>query len=77
MTSERALRGIVGVMILAGLTLIEFHSRNWMYFLGLMGLVLMQSGLTDRCPLRWLLEKAGLPRSAPAPAPDSRPALSQ
>lgn len=77
MTSERALRGIVGVFILGGLALIEFHSRNWVYFLVLVGAVLTQSGLTDRCPLRWLLEKAGLPRCAPVRAPESRPALSR
>ena len=75
MTSERALRGIVGVFILAGLALIEFHSRNWVYFLVLVGAMLTQSGLTDRCPLRWLLEKAGLPRCAPVRVPESKPAL--
>ena len=40
MTSERALRWIVGVFILAGLALIEFHSRNWVYLLVLVGVVL-------------------------------------
>jgi hypothetical protein len=77
MTSERALRGIVGVFVLAALALIEFHSRNWVYFLMLVGLMLTQSGLTDKCPLRWLLEKAGLPRCAPVREPESRPALTR
>jgi len=76
MTSERALRGIVGILILGGLALIEFHSRNWVYFLVLVGFMLTQSGLTDRCPLRWLLEKGGLPRCAPPRAPDSQAAMS-
>jgi hypothetical protein len=77
MTSERAVRGIVGVLIVGGLALIEFHSRNWAYVLGLIGLILAQSDMTDRCPLRWLLEKAGLPRCAAARPPESLPALSR
>lgn len=77
MTSERAVRGIVGVLILSGLALIEFHSRNWAYPLALVGLILAQSGLTDRCPLRWMLEKAGLPRCAPSRRPESRPVPSR
>ncbi len=64
------------MFILAGLALIEFHSPNWVYFLVLVGFMLTQSGLTDRCPLRWLLEKAGLPRCAAARAPESHPAMS-
>ena len=75
MTSERALRGIVGVFILGSLALMEFHSRNWIYFLVLVGFMLTQSGLTNRCPLRWILEKAGLPRCAAVRPPESRPAL--
>jgi hypothetical protein len=77
MTSERALRGIVGMFVLAGLALMEFHSRNWVYFLILVGGMLIQSGLTDKCPLRWILEKAGLPRCAPVRTPESKPALSR
>jgi len=77
MTSERALRGIVGVFVLTGLALMEYHSKNWMYFLLLVGSMLIQSGLTDKCPLRWILEKAGLPRCAPVRAPESKPALTR
>jgi len=77
MTSERALRGIVGVFVLAGLALMEYHSRNWVYFLMLVGFMLTQSGLTDKCPLRWLLEKAGLPRCAPVRMPESKPTWSR
>ena len=65
------------MLILGGLTLIELHSRNWAYVLALFGLILTQSGLTDRCPLRWLLEKAGLPRCAVPRPPESLPVPSR
>jgi Inner membrane protein YgaP-like, transmembrane domain len=68
MTSERALRGIVGVFVLGSVTLSIVHSRNWLYFTGFVGFMLLQSSLTDWCPLLLILEKSGLPRCRPAPA---------
>jgi len=60
MSLERVFRGIVGGMVLTGLGLALFHHQNWLYFLGLMGFMLLQSSVTDKCPLIWLLEKFGM-----------------
>jgi hypothetical protein len=68
MTSERALRGFVGVFVLASVALAVVHSRNWLYFSGFVGAMLLQSSVTDWCPLLMILEKSGLPRCRPAPA---------
>jgi len=66
MTSERVLRGIVGVFVLVSVALSIVHSRNWLYFTGFVGFMLTQSSLTDWCPLLLILEKAGgLPRCRP------------
>lgn len=66
MTSERVLRGIVGMFVLAGVGLTVAHSPNWIYFVVLVGLMLTQSSFTNLCPMLWLLEKAGLKRCEPA-----------
>ena len=57
---QRVFRGIVGVLVLGGVALTRFHSPNWIYFTVLVGLMLLQSGITDRCPLLMILKKAGL-----------------
>ena len=62
MILDRVFRGIVGALVLAGAALTTFHSPHWRYFTVLVGAMLLQSGFTDRCPLIWLLEKAGLKR---------------
>jgi hypothetical protein len=53
------------VFVLASVALSVVHSQNWLYFTGLVGFMLVQSFVTDRCPARWILEKAGLPRCRP------------
>ena len=68
MTSERVLRGIVGVFVLASVTLSIVQNRNWLYFTGLVGFMLLQSSVTDWCPLLLILEKSGLPRCRPETA---------
>lgn len=67
MTVERALRGIAGAFILASVALAFFHSRNWLYFTGFVGLNLLQSAFTNWCPMVWLLQKVGLRRESPLP----------
>ena len=57
---DRVFRGIVGVLVLAGTLLTKYHHPNWIYFSVLVGLMLLQSGFTDRCPLLMILKKAGL-----------------
>jgi hypothetical protein len=60
MSLERVFRGIVGGLVLSGIGLTLFHHPNWLYFLGLVGFMLLQSSVTDKCPLIWLLERFGM-----------------
>ena len=58
MTVERLLRLIAGTFVLASVLLGVYHSPNWFYFTGFVALNLMQSALTNWCPmmtfLRWM-----------------------
>ncbi len=69
MTVERTVRIIAGFFILLSLALgVEaspvFHSVNWLWFTGFVGLNLLQSGFTTFCPLDIILKKAGVPTAA-------------
>lgn len=58
MTVERLLRLIAGSFVLATVLLGVYHSPNWFYFTGFVALNLIQSAVTNWCPmmtfLRWL-----------------------
>jgi hypothetical protein len=58
MTVERYLRLIAGSFVLISLLLGIYHSPYWFYFTGFVALNLIQSAITDWCPmmtfLRWL-----------------------
>lgn len=58
---ERALRLIAGFFIMASVGLAVWHSSYWLFFTGFVGLNLFQSGITNWCPMVWILQKAGLP----------------
>ena len=58
--AERAFRGILGSVVLAGALLALFHHQNWLYFSAFVGLHLIQSALTNWCPMLWLLRRLGL-----------------
>ncbi len=60
MTVERGLRLIAGFFILLSLALSHWHSAYWLLFTGFVGLNLFQSGITDWCPMVWILKKTGL-----------------
>lgn len=62
MSIERALRLIAGAFILMSLGLSIWHSAYWLWFTAFVGLNLFQSGITNWCPMVWILQKAGLPR---------------
>lgn len=63
LSMERALRGIAGAFVLAGILLTTFHHVHWVYFTAFVGLNLVQSSFTNWCPMMWLLEKLGLRRT--------------
>jgi len=59
---ERIIRIIAGSFILISLILAHFHSTNWLWVTGFVGLNLFQSGFTQFCPLFTILAKMGVPR---------------
>lgn len=63
MTVDRYIRLIAGTFVLASLLLGYFISPYWFLFTAFVALNLMQSALTDWCPmmsvLRWLGAKDG------------------
>ena len=60
MTLERLLRFIAGVFVLISLALAYYHSKNWLWFTGFIGLNLFQSGLTNWCPMMNILRVCGV-----------------
>ncbi len=65
MTVERALRLIAGGFILLSLALGRYVSPYWYFFTAFVGLNLFQSGLTNWCPMMFVLRKLGLRESLP------------
>jgi len=71
MTVDRLIRIFAGTFILLSLALgLEgsplFVSHWWLAFTAFVGANLLQFGVTDACPLGWILKKAGVPESRPA-----------
>jgi len=71
MTVDRLIRIFAGTFILLSLALgIEgspiFASHWWLAFTAFVGANLLQFGLSNACPLGWILKKAGVPESRPA-----------
>ena len=62
---ERIVRIVAGVFIVGSLLLAHFHSQQWLWFTGFVGLNIFQSGFTQFCPLFTILEKMGIPRCPP------------
>jgi hypothetical protein len=62
MTIERMLRGIAGLLILVTLVLAFVHSRYWLIFTAFIGLNLLQSFVSNWCPMMTLLQKLGFKR---------------
>lgn len=59
---ERVVRIIAGAFIIISLVLAHYHSPNWLWFTGFVGLNLLQSGFTQFCPMFAILAKLGVPR---------------
>jgi hypothetical protein len=60
MNVERTLRLIAGTMVLLSLALGHFVDANWYWLTAFVGLNLLQSGLTNWCPMMTFLRKAGM-----------------
>ncbi len=60
MNTKRKLHdGIVGAVLTAGSALGYWVDPMWMLVPGLLGVVLLQSGLTGFCPLYFIRDKTG------------------
>ncbi len=57
MTIERYVRLIAGIFILGSLALGHWVNPYWYLFTGFVGLNLLQSGLTNWCPMMTFLRK--------------------
>jgi hypothetical protein len=58
---DKLIRIIAGVFIMLSLLLAHFHSINWLWFTGFVGLNLFQSGITNWCPMIEILKRLGVP----------------
>jgi len=56
-TVNKALRGIAGTLLVISLLLTEYHSKNWIFFSGFIGLNLLQSSFTNWCPMMTILRR--------------------
>jgi hypothetical protein len=63
MSVERALRLIAGTVVLGSVALAYYHSQYWLLLTAFVGFNLLQSGITDWCPMVWILQKFGLKRT--------------
>ena len=64
MTVDRCLRAIAGLFILISVILAVKINLNWLYFTGFVGLNLVQSTVTNWCPMISILRKIGVPDPA-------------
>lgn len=64
MTVDRMLRSIAGTFVLVSLALGWFVHPGFYLFTAFVGLNLLQSGLTNWCPMMWLLRAAGVKDAA-------------
>ena len=60
MTVERALRLMAGLVVLVSLLLAHYHSPNWLWLTGFVGLNLFQSAFTNWCPAMTIFRSMGL-----------------
>jgi hypothetical protein len=60
MTVERLLRGIAGFFVILSVLLAHYHSPYWLLFTAFVGLNLLQSAVTDWCPMMAILTKLGV-----------------
>ena len=61
MNVDRIVHIFAGVVILASLAGAHWHHPNWLWLTAFVGLNLFQSGLTNFCPLAFMLKKSGVP----------------
>ena len=60
MTVDRMVRLTAGMMVLVSIVLTNYVDSNWVWLTVFVGFNLMQSGLTNICPLAKILKKMGM-----------------
>ncbi len=60
---ELIIRRFAGSFILLSLVLAHYHSSNWLWFTAFVGFNLLQSSVTNWCPLEIILTKLGVGRA--------------
>jgi hypothetical protein len=71
-TIERSLRLIAGTFILASLALGHWVNPYWYLFTAFVGLNLLQSGLTNWCPMMAFLRRMGVPTECQPSVPAAK-----
>lgn len=59
MSIDRIVMAFAGIVVLASLILSQYHSVNWLFLTGFVGLNLFQASFTRFCPLAVILKKLG------------------
>lgn len=59
MTIERGLRAAAGVVVTSSAVLAALHSSWWLALTAFAGLNLLQSAVTNWCPMVYFLQRAG------------------
>lgn len=59
MSIDRIVMAFAGTMILVSVILSQYHSVNWLFLTGFVGLNLLQASFTGFCPLALILKKLG------------------
>ena len=54
------IRVVAGLFVLGSVGLSFLHSPNWLYFTGLVGVMLMISAVTGFCPMELILKAVGV-----------------
>jgi len=69
MTIERGLRLAAGIVVLLSVSLGYFVHPAWLGLTAFAGLNLLQSALTNWCPMVWFLARLGLQPCVARPVP--------
>jgi hypothetical protein len=64
MSVERAILLTVGSLVVVSVLLAVYHSPNWLWLTGILGVHLIQASFTGLCPVVIALKRLGLPTRA-------------
>jgi len=60
MTIDRIVFAVAGTMILSSVLLSQYHTVEWLWLTGFVGVNLFQTAFTGFCPLAMILKKFGV-----------------